>query len=59
MKKLMQQSSENCESSHSIEHIQSSPGELLNTPERTHTELGEQIKVEFKKALANRRPSST
>lgn len=59
MKKLMQQSSENCESTHSLEHIPSASGELPSTPERTHTELGEQIKVEFKKALANRRPSST
>jgi hypothetical protein len=40
----------------------SSSGELPQTPERTLTEresiLGENIKYEFKKALANRRPST-
>lgn len=71
MKKLMKKSSDSYDPSMSMSQLNSSNNELMaaaeqsnitmSSHERTYTEsehIGEQIKVEFKKALANRRPST-
>jgi hypothetical protein len=66
MKKLVKQSSvvDSSESTMSTEQLQLavSSGEIPTSPERpssSDSTLGEQIKVEFKKALAQRRPSTS
>ena len=73
MKKLMKKSSDSYDPSLSVASSNYTTEQLLaasekqsnltlHSPERVYTEsehIGEQIKVEFKKALANRRPSST
>lgn len=66
MKKLMKKSCDSYDpsmSQHSLSNLPNDQSDQSTTsPERTYTEsehIGEQIKVEFKKALTNRRPSTS